>query len=148
MQDAFQDQVELSPADLSPELSRHFRALRLWLPLQLYGIEPFRAALQEKVLLCRYFHQEAQKIGLEVGPYPELSVTIFRYVPPTGDANAFNQGLIESIVQDGRIFLSSTTIDGIYWIRLAVLSFRTHLREIDLCLELIAKYLTDSGDRQ
>ncbi len=143
MQDAFQDQVELSPADLSPELSRHFRALRLWLPLQLFGITPFRAALQEKLLLCRYFYEEAQKIGLELGSYPELSVTIFRYVPSTGDANAFNQGLIESILRDGRIFLSSTTIDGIFWIRLAVLSFRTHRREIDLCLELISRYLKE-----
>ena len=145
LQDAFHEEVELSPASLSPELSRHFRALRLWLPLQLFGIAPFRAALQEKLLLCQYFYHEAQKLGLELGPYPELSVTIFRYVPPTADANAFNQGLIESIVQDGRIFLSSTTIDGVFWIRLAVLNFRTHLREVDLCLELIAKYLADSG---
>jgi len=81
MQDAIVLEEEPSPADLSPELTKHFRGLRMWLSLQLLGIAPFRAALEEKVLLSRYFYQEIQKIGFEVGPYPELSVVIFRYIP-------------------------------------------------------------------
>ncbi|MEM9023726.1 MAG: aminotransferase class I/II-fold pyridoxal phosphate-dependent enzyme, partial [Bacteroidota bacterium] len=82
LQDTVTDTEELSPAELSPELSKHFRGLRLWLPLKLFGVQPFRAGLMEKVWLCRYFYREVQAIpGFEVGPEPELSVMIFRYVP-------------------------------------------------------------------
>lgn len=141
MQDAHQDFDELSPADLSPELTKHFRGLRMWLPLQLYGIEPFKAALEEKILLARYFYKKVQTIGFEVGPYPDLSVVTYRYVPEVGDANTFNKKLLDYLHRDGRIFVSSTTINGTYWLRLAVSSFRSHLKEVDLYLEILQSYL-------
>jgi glutamate/tyrosine decarboxylase-like PLP-dependent enzyme len=136
MQDTLGATEELNPADLSPELTKHWRGLRMWLPLQLYGIQPFKAALEEKIWLCRYFYEEIQKLGFEVGPYPDLSVCTYRFVPQEGDANDFNLRLVEHVQRDGRIFVSSTTIDGQVWIRLAVLCFRTHLREIDTLLAM------------
>ena len=142
MQDAYTLDEDPSPADLSPELTKHFRGLRMWISLQLLGIEPFRAALDEKILLCNYFYEEIQKLGFEVGPQPDLSIAIFRYVPKSGDANTFNQNLVEQIKQDGRLFFSSTTIDGIHWIRIAVLAFRTHLKEVQLALELLEKLIS------
>lgn len=137
MQDSLAATEELSPADLSPELTKHFRGLRIWLPLQLLGISPFRAALKEKVLLCRYFYEEVQKLGFQVGPYPELSIMVYRYVPETGNPDEFNERLVQYVQDDGRIFVSSTQIEGEYWIRLAVLSFRTHKEEVDLALEVL-----------
>jgi len=137
MQDSLLNQEELSPADLSPELTKHFRGMRLWLPLQLFGLTPFKAGLEEKLLLTRYFYTEVQKLGFEVGPLPELSVMIYRYIPEQGDANEFNAKLIQHVHEDGRVFLSSTSLDGVYWIRLAVLAFRTHLETVDLCLQVL-----------
>ncbi|MBK8489598.1 MAG: aminotransferase class I/II-fold pyridoxal phosphate-dependent enzyme [Saprospirales bacterium] len=137
MQDAQALVDEPSPADLSPELTKHFRGLRLWMALQLYGLAPFRACLDEKRWLARYFYEEIQKLGFEVGPYPDLSVMIYRYLPASGDPNAFNSQLMELLHRDGRIFVSSTTIDGVFWIRLAVLSFRTHLSHIERLLAMI-----------
>ncbi len=138
MQDTLGAIEEPSPADLSPELTKHFRGLRMWLPLQLFGVQPFRAALEEKLWLCRLFYQEIQKRGFEVGPPPELSVCIYRYLPRQGDPNEFNRRLVEAVHRDGRVFVSSTTIDGQVWLRLAVLSFRTHVKEIDYLLEFLA----------
>ncbi len=137
LQDVIDDLNEPSPADLSPELTKHFRAVRLWLPLQLYGLHPFRAALSEKIMLCRYFYEKVQELGFQVGPYPELSVMIYRYIPEMSDANFFNAAVVEAVREDGRVFLSSTTINGVFWIRLAVLNFRTHLHTIDLALEVL-----------
>jgi len=122
---------EPSPSDLSPELSKHFRGLRLWLPLLLLGEAPFRAALEEKILLTRYFYNEVQKLGFVVGPYPELSICTYRYLPEEGDANEFNNLIAQKLREDGRFFISTTNIAGVNWLRLAVLSFRTHLVEID-----------------
>jgi len=143
LQDAEAATEELNPSDLSPELTKHFRGMRIWLTLQLLGVEPFRASLEEKALLCQYFYEQVQQLGFEVGPEPELSVMIYRYVPEDGDGNAYNEALVHHIQQQGRIFLSSTTIDGVYWIRLAVLSFRTHRAEIDECLRVLRDAVRD-----
>lgn len=138
MQDTVNANEELSPADLSPELTKHFRGMRLWLPLKLHGVKPFRACLEEKILLARYFHEELGKIeGFEVGPFPELSVVTFRYLPKSGDINEFNKKLVNAIHEDGRVFLSSTTLNDKVVIRLAVLSFRTHKKTIDLTIQVL-----------
>jgi glutamate/tyrosine decarboxylase-like PLP-dependent enzyme len=137
MQDAASSTDEPSPAELSPELTKHFRGLRLWLPLKLHGVAPFRACLEEKLLLARYFYTEVQKLGFECKVAPELSVVVYRYVPRSGDANEFNRKLLEEVVADGRIFISSTMLDGEFTLRFACLVFRTHLRTVDMLLQVL-----------
>lgn len=142
MQDAEGAVDEISPADISPELTKPFRGMRLWLPLKLFGLAPFRAALEEKLLLAKYAHEELKKIpNIEVGPEPQLSVALFRYLPKSGDTNAFNKKLIEAIQKDGRVFLSSTFIGGVFWIRIAVVVFRSHKQHIDYCIELVKEMI-------
>ena len=146
MQDAERQPGEISPADLSPELSKHFRALRMWLPLVLLGTRPFQAALDEKLLLARYFHREVQALGFEAGPEPDLSVVTFRWVPPGAsveEANRINQEIADRLRQDGRIFLSSTLLDGRFHLRMAALAFRTHRRTIDLALGILKAVLEE-----
>ena len=136
MQDTVQAIEEPSPADFSPELTRHFRGLRLWLPLKLFGVAPFRAALEEKIWLTRYFHQRLAEVpGFEVGPEPDLSVAIYRYLPRRGDPDHFNRLLGERLQQEGRVFVSSTQVADRFVLRAAILSFRTHLDEVDEALE-------------
>jgi glutamate/tyrosine decarboxylase-like PLP-dependent enzyme len=143
LQDALREPGEISPADLSPELTKHFRALRLWLPLVLLGTKPFQAALDEKLLLARYFRQEIQALGFEVGPEPDLSIVTFRWIPPGAtleQANEANQKIVDDFRRDGRIFLSSTLIDGRFTLRMAAVSFRTHRKTIDLTLRLLREH--------
>ena len=129
-----------SPSDLSPELTRHFRALRLWLPLQIAGVAAFRAAQAEKLVLARYFHARLSQIdGWDAGPEPDLSVVAFRYLPKSGDVDQFNERLIQHIQQEGRVMLSGTRIDGSYRLRCAILCFRTHFEHVDECLDALAR---------
>jgi glutamate/tyrosine decarboxylase-like PLP-dependent enzyme len=138
LQDARRSSEELSPADLSPELTKHFRGLRLWLPLKLLGLAPFRAALGEKLLLARYFYERIREIpGFEAGAYPDLSVVTFRYIPKRGDPNAFNEKLVQAVQRDGRVFLSSTLLNGTFILRVAILCFRTHRETIDLTIQIL-----------
>jgi aromatic-L-amino-acid/L-tryptophan decarboxylase len=137
MQDAMEAKEEPSPAELSPELTKHFRGMRLWLPLKLLGIKPFRACLEEKLLLAKYFYKEIRKLGFETGPEPELSVVTYRYVPKRGDANKFNKRLLEEVLKDGRVFISSTMLNGKFTLRFACLAFRTHLSTVDLLLQIL-----------
>jgi aromatic-L-amino-acid decarboxylase len=138
MQDARSGDQDLSPADLSPELSRPFRGLRMWLPLMLCGLAPFRAALDEKLLLARYFHRKLSSLpGWELGPEPQLSVVTYRYLPESGESDEFNRQLLKAIHKDGRVYVSSTVVNGRFVLRLAVLHFRSHRQQVDLLLELL-----------
>ena len=129
-----------SPADLSPELTRHFRAMRLWLPLQIAGIAAFRAAQAEKLALARYFHARLSELdGWDAGPAPDLSVVAFRYIPKSGDVDDFNERLIKHVQEEGRVMLSDTRIDGRYYLRCAILCFRTHLEHVDEAVEAVVR---------
>jgi glutamate/tyrosine decarboxylase-like PLP-dependent enzyme len=135
-----ESEVGPSPADLSPELTRHFRALRLWLPLQIAGIAAFRAAQSEKLALARYFHARLSAIeGFDPGPEPQLSVVAFRYVPKSGDVDEFNERLMRHIQQEGRVMMSGTRIDGSYRLRCAILCFRTHLEHVDDAVDEVVR---------
>jgi glutamate/tyrosine decarboxylase-like PLP-dependent enzyme len=135
-----ESEVGPSPADLSPELTRHFRAMRLWLPLQIAGVAAFRAAQAEKLALARYFHARLSQIdGWDAGPSPDLSVVAFRYLPKSGDVDDFNERLIHHIQQEGRIMLSGTRIDGSFRLRCAILSFRTHIEHIDDAIDALGR---------
>ncbi|UKN02030.1 aminotransferase class V-fold PLP-dependent enzyme [Paracrocinitomix mangrovi] len=154
MQDALNEDWPLNPADVSPELTKHFRGLRMWLPLKVHGLAPFKACLEEKLYLTDYFREELVKRGFKVGPEPDLSVSYF-WFPVTENENQnqnenenqneseseFNERLMDEIHKDGRIFLSSTRLNGKYVIRMAILSFRTKKHTIDTCLEMIDRCL-------
>lgn len=140
LRDTWESEESPSPAYHSPELSRHFRALRMWLPLQLFGVAPFRACLSEKIWLARYFHERIQAFPhIETGPAPQLSVSLFRHVPPGRNPNAVNQAIVERVHADGRVFISSTYLDKQIWLRFAALCFRTHKETVDTLLEVLGE---------
>lgn len=131
-----------SPADYSLELTRPFRGPRMWFPLMLYGLEAFRASLAEKIWLARYFHSQLEKMeDFATGPYPDLSIVTFRYCPASAstpeEQNAINLRLMQAVHEDGRVFITSTRIDGRFTLRLAVLNFRTHRETVDYLLSLL-----------
>jgi aromatic-L-amino-acid decarboxylase len=113
--------------DLSPELSRDFRGLRVWLPIQLHGLQAFRDSLREKLVLARWAHDELRRDGrFEILDEPQLSVVAFRLPGEGPSADARNQELLRRVNARRRVFLSSTRLRGRYVLRICVLSFRTH----------------------
>jgi aromatic-L-amino-acid/L-tryptophan decarboxylase len=125
-------------ADYSPELSRDFRGLRVWLPLKLHGLGAFREVLNEKLDLTRVLYEALKSTpGFDLPWEPELTVVPFRYVPTEGDVDAFNQRLLERINASKRVFLSSTRLNGDFWIRACIVSHRTHRDRIDEAISII-----------
>jgi aromatic-L-amino-acid/L-tryptophan decarboxylase len=118
--------------DLSFEMSRDFRGLRVWLPLRLHGVALFRDALDEKLDLARHAYRELSRDErLEVLVEPELTTLAFR--PRHGDATA----LLEAVNSSGRAFLSSTVLGGAVAVRMCILSFRTERRHVDEAIAAI-----------
>lgn len=137
---AMQEEDELVDfCEVSPELSRDFRGLRVWLPLKLFGIEPFRQQLDEKLDLIRFATEELEKMdGVEIVARPQLSIVAFRYVKlglSNDELNALNRQLLERITARKRVLLTPTTLDGRFVIRIAIVSHRTHRDRVEMALQ-------------
>lgn len=129
---------EWDAADYSPELSRSFRGLRVWLPLKYYGLQAFRENLAEKLHLTQWLYQRfREEPGFECLSCPDLSAFAFRYHPRKGDVGTFNRKLLRSLVSSKKLYLSSTLLMDEFVIRICILGFRTHKSEVESALRLI-----------
>ena len=127
--------------DISPELSRGFRGLRVWLPLRLHGIAPFRTNLDEKLDLARWATDELRGVpGLEIVAEPQLSLLAFRLVPEgleDEETDRLNKALLARVNARRRVYLTATRLEGRFVLRICVLSFRTHLDRVRECVEAL-----------
>lgn len=133
--------------EISPELSRDFRGLRMWLPIKMHGIEPFRSNLEEKLELTRWAYDALLKLSDDLNGQlrviePQLSVVAFRLQPEDlsiDETNRMNQAWLERINQSKRWFMTPTILDGYFTIRICILSFRSHRDRVEECLnEIVA----------
>ncbi len=126
--------LKVEKTDFPPDIC----GLKLWLPLQLFGLKLFRAALEEKLLLTKYFQGEVQKLGFEVLPDPELTINVFRKTALTiVETNEKNLELVAQINADGRVLVSTITLNHETWIRAIFMSYRTHQDHVDILLSLL-----------
>ena len=128
---------ERSPSSYSPELTRHFRALRMWMSLKTHGLDRFRAALEEKLLLARLAWERLRSMPrIDPGAEPELSCVAFRV---REDGDEATRRMLERILERGRVHVSSTRIDEKLYIRVCVLCFRSHRVDLEEALAEIAR---------
>jgi aromatic-L-amino-acid decarboxylase len=121
--------------ELTPELSRDMRGLRVWWPLALHGVDAFRSALDEKLDLTTRIHRAlSEDPNVELGWDPQLTVLAFRM---RGGDEARSRELLAQINASKRVFLSSTLVRGEYWLRVCIVSHRTHADRIDECAAII-----------
>jgi len=138
-------------ADMSAEMSRAARGLRIWLPMKLVGAQTFRRALDEKLDLAELASRQIAEIpGFEVVASPQLSILAFRATLPGAAAereDALNQAILERVNRRGRVHLSPTRLGGRYTLRISVLSFRSHEPHVRLCLEELKQALAAETSR-
>ena len=129
-------------SELTPELTRAWRGLRLWLPLRLHGVQAFVDALDDKLTLARRAWERLEADGRvrTWGP-PDLSVVTFR----AHGGDALQDRLLARVNAHGRVRLSSTVLDGEVALRLAVLSHRTTTGDVEGAVALLADSLDALG---
>lgn len=134
--------------ELSPELSRDFRGLRVWLPMKMHGAGVFRAALDEKLDLARRAEAALRALPeVEIVAPPELSLLAFRIRAPglaREELERVQRRVLSGVNQRQRVLLTGTTTHRGYVLRICVMSFRTHAANIDACVEDVAAAIRDA----
>lgn len=120
----------------SMELSRRFRALKLWVSLRYHGLAAFRESIAQNLAHARRLADAIRKQPrLELVAAGELSAVCFRYKPrgesSEGELNRFNENLLKAVVRRGRIYLSNATLRGKFCLRACIVNHRTTDADID-----------------
>jgi aromatic-L-amino-acid/L-tryptophan decarboxylase len=149
--DYLQDEIEetrdgpIDFKDYGPQLSRSFRALKVWMTFKAYGARKLRAAIESNIAVMRYLADriDASSDFVRLAPVP-LSVVCFQH--RTSDVSRhddqayldrLNGGLVDAVARDGRVFLSGTKIRGKTALRACSVNHRLRRCDVDFLLEVI-----------
>ncbi len=141
LQDVEPADDEINFADLGIALTRRFRALKVWLSLQVLGVGWHRALVAHCCALARYAQALLEGAGFEVLSPTQLSIVAFRCVPAGGrseeELDRLNLALVDAVRASGRAFLSSTRLRGRVAIRLCFINWRTAARDVEEVVVLL-----------
>lgn len=127
--------AEINFMDYGLQLGRRFRALKLWMVMEHYGIERIRATIRHHVALARRLAAELQKRDdIELLAPQSLSVVVF--AKKSGDEET--AALLERINASGRVFVSPTRLRGRYGIRVAIGNGATEWEHVARVLEFVS----------
>jgi glutamate/tyrosine decarboxylase-like PLP-dependent enzyme len=122
------------PCDFGPDLSRGFRALKVWFTLKVYGTEALGASISRCCALARYLEDRiAVTPELELMAPVELNIVCFRY--RAEDTNRVNEAIVVALQESGVVAPSTTRIGGRTAIRAAIVNHRTSRAEIDALVD-------------
>lgn len=124
-------------ASLGLELSRPFRGLPVWLPLQLHGVGPFREALDSSLDIAEHAYERLSTIdGVDARWKPDLSVVAFMF-----DDDVAGRAAWQAVNEDRTVHLSPTIIDDRFVLRFAILNRRSTIEHVDHAIDIIEKTL-------
>ena len=128
--------------DYGVELSRRFRALKVWLTLQYYGRRRIAEAISEDISLAAYFGEVVSKAhDFELLAPVELSICCFRYVPSRGMSDAeldrLNERILGMVQKGGKAYVSNATVNRRFALRACITNFRTTKADVDQTIEIV-----------
>ncbi len=127
--------------DFGPDLSRGFRALKVWFTLRAYGTDHLGRVIDH---CCAMAHDLAARIDaaphLERAAPVALNIVCFRHLGPARDLDAFNRTLVIALQESGVAVPSTTTIDGHLVIRIALVNHRVGPEDLDQLMAAVAHY--------
>jgi aromatic-L-amino-acid decarboxylase len=122
--------------------TRGFRALKVWMTMQQFGLDGLKAAIEENIALARYLTdrlRRAPDFGL-MAP-TDLSVVCFRFLDPSSSDEesqaSLNRRLLERLQLGGEAFLTSTELGGRFVLRACIVNHRSTREDIDRMLDAV-----------
>jgi aromatic-L-amino-acid decarboxylase len=128
-------------SEYGPQLSRGFRALKIWLSFKEHGLDKFGRLIDQNIA-------QAQELAALVKAQPELElmapvaldIVCFRYRPAGVAAealNALNEELLVRLHESGVAAPSYTTLNGQYCLRAAIANHRTRSEDLRMMIETV-----------
>ncbi len=151
--------------DYGIELSRRFRALKIWLTLRYYGVRRIAEAIAEDNSLAEHLASIVSRAeDFELLAPVELSICCFRYLPAAfrlrlqtavsetevavinEELDRLNEQLMSAVQTSGRAYLSNATVHGRFALRACITNFRTTRADIDETIEIIREAAVTMSD--
>jgi aromatic-L-amino-acid/L-tryptophan decarboxylase len=132
-------------AERGVELSRGFKALKVWMGVKTHGRRGYAAAIENDVSLARYLAAEVdRRPDFERLAESVLSIVNFRYRPAhralsEEDLDRVNRKTVNRLVGDGSFFLAPTVLKGRTALRVAIVNFRTRQEDLTALLDEAAR---------
>jgi aromatic-L-amino-acid decarboxylase len=128
----------------SLELSRRFRALKLWLSLRYHGAGQFRAAIRKDLMHAQLLAQlVTAEPSLELLAPVELSAVCFRWKDaPGAELDRRNAAILAEVIRRGRVCLSSASVRGAFALRACILNHRTTDADIAVVVQEVVAAAT------
>jgi aromatic-L-amino-acid decarboxylase len=134
---ADRDMSDFAYWDHSPELSRRFRALKIWFVLKIHGVRVIQRAIDGNIDVAQHLGSliDASDDFERLAPVP-LSIVCFR--SRRGD-DAFNKRLMVEVQRDGESYLSNAAVNGRFALRACIVNFRTQRADAERLLASIRR---------
>ena len=135
LQDLHRGLEEVNPCDYGIQLTRSFRALKVWLSMQAFGLAEFRRAVERGFELAEHAESRLREMpDWEVLSPAQMGTLAFRYVPRHGDTNTMQTRLVEAMLHDGFALVTSTVLRGVTALRMCTINPRTSDDDVDQTL--------------
>jgi aromatic-L-amino-acid/L-tryptophan decarboxylase len=131
-------------SEYGSQQTRGFRALKVWMALRYHGLSGYRSSIERDIELAgRLASLLRSSEDIEIFEPQNLSIVCFRYTPPIlrQDAQAIdrlNKAILEKLQLDGQAFLSSTVLDGRFWLRACIINPRTREKDLEEFVRTLA----------
>jgi glutamate/tyrosine decarboxylase-like PLP-dependent enzyme len=141
LKDAQPKETEVDFSNQGLQLTRGFRALKLWMSLKVFGAASFRKAVGHGIDLAAFAQTALEKRPQwQVVSAATLGILTFRYLPSgasLAETNALNKEIVEQMVSIGYAMVSSTELKGKVVLRLCIINPRTTKHDIDNTIRLL-----------
>lgn len=137
MRDVHRHAAEINPADYGIQLTRGFRALKVWLSMNTFGLAAFREAVTRGFELAEFAEKELRsRPNCEILSPAEMGIVAFCF----GHDDELQTKLVELMLRDGFAFLTSTTLKGRTALRLCTINPRTTEEDIIQTIDRLEKF--------
>ncbi len=129
--------------EYGPQLTRSFRALKIWVTFKAYGARRLKENILNDINKVQYLDQKLQENSqFEILSPAQLSILCFRWNPEPGtftetQLDAMNVQLLHALEKDGRVFITGTRIKGKIALRVCIVNHRTQQRHLDKLVSIL-----------
>jgi aromatic-L-amino-acid decarboxylase len=142
LKDTRQQSADINLTDYGVQLTRNFRALKLWLSLKYFGLDSFRAAIEHGFDLAEFTEACLRKMpGWEIVTPAQMGIVCFRH--PASD-DAAHLRLVQRILKDGFALVTSTELRGTAVLRMCLINPRSTETDVEETLRRLDRFARDS----